>query len=579
MSFLPFSRLSFRGRLYLIAIAAAFCTALSVTANFFTVRDYENNIEHIAQGELKRLKQIAYSYGELSNTHTNLYSLLRKTGKDKSRQHISLLGRKLIQRIDKLHSYLMDDSRHEVLNKKGKPYESPFLTLADDLTNYRNAASDSIKMLSVNPALSEKYMNQATGHLNKLNSALSINITEISSHIHHELEEELDLVHSIYLPVSLLLIFVAGLMAPVILKLIRDISARFQWIETTLEDLRTGKTGIKIPTDHPDSEMNSICESLGEFRTALVNSRDSEAALSENNRLLTEESERRLLTEQELRRSLIELSQAIDTAEKSSQAKSLFLANMSHEIRTPLNAVLGMAQLLQTTELDETQKSYIDTLYIQGKHLLQILNSVLDYSQMESGKLVLKQEAFQLENLIDEIGSLFVSDQDNAEIKLIVDIDDDVEQQLNGDPLRIKQILINLLSNAYKFTQQGEVRIHIQNNPGQPGCIDQRPTQCPNTRQSAHCPRTSLYITVSDTGIGIAEHKQGYIFENFTQADESHTREYGGTGIGLAICKQLVELMDGEIGVMSKQGQGATFWFRICLAEIDCAENNKPARQ
>ncbi|MDH5444414.1 MAG: ATP-binding protein [Gammaproteobacteria bacterium] len=569
-----FHNWSLQKRLYIIAIMATFCTVVSVAANIFTIQNYHHNVEHVSEGELVRLNYIAYAVRELSNIHTEQFTLFKTAGKKQTEQQIYLNGSILLDRIDKLHHYLTINQLKASQNTKIHPYKNHIKYITDELKTYRNTTSVAIEMISVNPALSEKYMLKATTSFNRLNTMLSVNSFDISEHINEELKEELSYIRQIYWPASILILIVAGMITPFIFMTLKDLTGSLQQVGTILEKLRTGDTKIDIPTNVPDQQMQMLYHSLEQFRQTLIKLRETDVNLSEKNSLLTEESNRRQLTEHELRRSLEDLSQATKAAQASNKAKSLFLANMSHEIRTPLNAVLGMAQMLQTTDLDETQQDYMETLYTQGKHLLQLLNSFLDFSRMESGKFTLTYEAFHLDKLIDEISSLFSSNQDKQHIKLTIEINKDVDNELYGDPLRIRQILINLLSNAYKFTEQGTIRIHIQNSPNKPECVIDRPGQCPNRSAINHCHWHSLYITVTDTGIGINKATQGYIFENFTQADESHTRQYGGTGIGLAICKQLVELMDGEIGVNSEPGKGSSFWFRICLPDsVDAIQN------
>ena len=568
---------SLRRRLYVIAVTAGFCTLLSLAANFFTTHEYGKSVDHISNSELAKLYQIAHTFQELSDIHTEVFSLLRFGRRKGDEQQIYLLGSKLLDRMDKLHAKLLAGQKTQILDRQGNPYQFIFENIAIELRVYRNAASVSIEMLTVNSALSEKYMLKAASSFNQLNKLLSLEMAEVTDHTQHEMKEEVELINSIYWPLNVLVFVVALLMAPLLLKLIRDLNASFHWIETTLNQLREGHVAVEIPPGKEDSEMGRVYHALEQFRTALINLRESETALSDKHRLLLEESERRLLTDKELRRSLVELSRAIDAAEASNKAKSLFLANMSHEVRTPLNAVLGMAQLLQTTQLNVLQRDYIDTIYTQGQHLLQLLDRVLDFSKMEAGNFKLHYQAFKLDLLLEEVTDLFKKESHDKDIRLTVEVEPIVSNQLYGDPLRLRQILINLLSNAYKFTEQGEIRLRVADAAMTSECRLIKQRQCPNSSAAGLCGWHALYIAVSDTGIGIEKNKHRYIFDNFTQADESYTRKYGGTGIGLAICKQLVELMDGEIGVESEPGRGSTFWFRICLPDENHIEQQQRA--
>ena len=228
------------------------------------------------------------------------------------------------------------------------------------------------------------------------------------------------------------------------------------------------------------------------------------------------------------------------------QAKSEFLATMSHEIRTPMNGVLGMADLLRRTPLNHQQSQYIDTIFQSTQSLLTVINDVLDYSRIEAGKLELEQIDVSVEALVDESISLFALHSSERQLPLYTFIESRVPDVIRTDPVRVKQIITNLLSNAFKFTEKGEISLHLT--------LRQPPDS------NNHC---VLLFEISDTGIGLDEAHQQGLFQAFSQADSSTTRQYGGSGLGLTICKRLTELMGGEIGVNSSAGRGATFWFTV----------------
>ncbi|MBF0449692.1 MAG: response regulator [Candidatus Magnetomorum sp.] len=416
----------------------------------------------------------------------------------------------------------------EIINDRIRSY----LQKLDELISRHFTTEKKIQVIHKQfDALSQELMNRFTDI-----SQTAENIGYQSLETGSQLQESIVRWMIISVTISLLiLLFILDLIARKVIKPIRSLWAVVMKVQSGDEQARF-QSKSKDEIAHLGFALNNMLDTINQHRFRL------EEIVDERTEALTKTNEQMRLEIEQRKKAQEMASQMALEAEIANKAKSVFLANMSHEIRTPMNAVINLTELVLETQLTSRQREYLTIIKSSGNTLLGIINDILDLSKIESGKMELEKMAFNLQDVFHSIADMFRGKISQKGIEFIIHIAANVPLNLIGDPLRLKQIIVNLTNNAIKFTDTGEIFIQV--------------IVVHQTQQD-----TRLVISVQDTGIGISQEGMKNLFTPFTQADSSTTRKYGGTGLGLTICKQLAELMGGKIWAETQEGKGSHFSF------------------
>lgn len=450
-----------------------------------------------------------------------------------------------IAKVEKLRQDFTRDMT--IITRRVQAVEDPsrtqqMLMLANNLTKSERLFSELIQLVNINKklkALSDENIHQFQ-ELNLIIAQLLEQANDVTQQAVADVNFVLKVVQQLLISITLLgLCLVIYIMWRYVYA---RVIMRLNQYEQAITDVANGKLDIELDTSGDDE--------LAQMGRSILVARDTAQELQDYKDSLELQIAQRT---QELKSSnellnveIINHDKARDLAEQANRAKSAFLATMSHEIRTPLNGVLGTGELLRGSGLTAQQKQYVDIINRSGENLLDLLNDILDYSKIEAGHLSIRAVNFNVHSMITDVQHLFSSRAQQKGITLAFDVPADLPAWWVGDCTRIRQVLNNFVGNAVKFTHTGSVTIQLH------VILD-----------------TTLLFEVVDTGVGIAEHEIDSLFEAFTQAEEGQ-KVYGGTGLGLAISQRLIEAMNGEIGVESKEGLGSTFWFSLDLEEGHC---------
>ena len=498
--------LAFPAILLLISLVLSFTALTALTSE-------SRLLEEFSRGDLARNAKSTILFDRLSRNHTAIYNLLTDAQDGIEEGTIYEQGQPLLDTVRQVLDGIEEMGTTYSLGAEESRHHAVLIT---DVKAYLLAATIAIERAGAGPRASRRFMRLANADFDKASQTYASFIAES----HRAMDAQIDTVRD-EAGRSLLrggLLVVAALIASVALSIVlaRVLTRPLLSLVKVMERVRQeGNYDVRARKRSAD-EVGDLVDGFNA-----------------------------MLSEIQVRDT--ELREARAQAEAGGRAKAEFLAMMSHEIRTPMNGVIGMTGLLRDTDLSPEQREYVDTVQSSANALLAILNDILDFSKVEAGRLDLESIDFDLRSAVQDVVELLAERTQSKGVELLGTVDPAVPEAVRGDPGRFRQVLTNLIGNAVKFTEQGEIVVSAR--------VAEEETDTLTVR-----------VEVQDTGIGIAREAQGRLFQAFSQADGSTTRRFGGTGLGLAICRRLADLMGGQIGVESEPGRGSTFWFTVRLA-------------
>ena len=550
-------------RVSIIVWSSVVAVIIFISGSLYLFHRYNQLISRVTTVEIAAVNDITHSFHELSDIHGQLFTLVHAAEQ-------SPRGKKydddIVKKLDKLYGRISLFQLEAKQQIKLRDSEEVFSKLLLGIRDYRVSVLKAREQATAHPDLSHQYLIEATERFNSINRLFADLAKRMSFYTGINMQEEIEAINRLFWFLGLGVFLAIGFLIWVAFDFAVNLSGRFRVLGATLMQLRDGNTRITLPDYPSNSEMLGIIKSLEEFKTALDEFDSTKSSLYRKDQQLREESEQRRIVQRELRRSLQDLNKAISVVRTSNETRNHLLGNISRELKTQLKGITGITGVLLQGSLDEKHRESVQAICNACEQVLLFLNNILVYSSIETNRFAMHYSAFSLKELLDGLVSIFKDKVFEKKILLNVNIAEDVPDMNYGDPNRIRQVLFNLIHNAIKFTEYGQVDVNV--GLGDKERLGKKFKQdlCPweGKKFSADCDWRVLSFEVVDTGVGISKQKLKNLFFNIPH-DEADNTSVTDTGLGLAIAKQLIDLMDGEIGINSRFYQGTQVWFRICL--------------